>query len=84
MDCHLCTSSSSVVILIRLLACKELVSQRAYPTLKVYSGLPLWPCRVHRCIEFDVRVFKVVAGIRSFEFWTLARIDRNTDACRNV
>lgn len=56
--------------------CKELVSQRACSIVKVYSGLLLWPCRVHRCIEFSVHV---VAAIHSFEFWTVAHIDGNVE-----
>lgn len=33
---------------------------------------------------FSVHVFKVIAGIYNFEFWTVARIDRNTYVCINV
>lgn len=66
MDCRLCTSSSSVVIRIRLLARKELVSPRVYPIVKVYSGLPLWPSRVHGYLKFSMPLFKVVVAIDNF------------------
>lgn len=80
MDCHLCTSSSSVVIHKRLLACKELVSLRVYPTVGVYSGLSLWPSRVHRYFTFSVHVLKE-ATMHNFQYWTVAHTDRQKHRC---